>query len=443
MRSVASLTLAAMIAQPVMAQTVSDAGATPEAGLNIPANTQLFGDPTSNVYRPTATVNGEIITATDVEQRLGLIRIANGGNIPAEELPRLRLQIFSQLVDEMLQIQEARAQEIELQDAEINQEFTRVAASLRQTPEQFTQYLTANGSSAASLRQQIRGSIAWQSLLGRNIEPFTNVSTEEVQSMVDRMISQRGTEEYRIGEIYLPATSATLGAVAENARRILESLSNGSATFQDQARRFSQASTAAQGGDLGWIRLSQLPSTLSDAARTMQPGQLAGPVEVPGGISILFLIDKRQVLTADPRDAVLSLKQVSLTFAPGTTAARASELAAAFNTATRTIAGCGQADTVAASLGATVVARDNIALRDLPPPLQATLSTLQIGQTTQPFGSPDEGVSVLVLCGRDMPQEAATPSTEAIADRLRQDRINRRAQRYMRDLRRDAVIDYS
>jgi peptidyl-prolyl cis-trans isomerase SurA len=75
--------------------------------------------------------------------------------------------------------------------------------------------------------------------------------------------------------------------------------------------------------------------------------------------------------------------------------------------------------------------------------LQATLSTLQIGQTTQPFGSPDEGVSVLVLCGRDMPQEAATPSTEAIADRLRQDRINRRAQRYMRDLRRDAVIDYS
>jgi peptidyl-prolyl cis-trans isomerase SurA len=48
----------------------------------------------------------------------------------------------------------------------------------------------------------------------------------------------------------------------------------------------------------------------------MQAGQLAGPVEVPGGFSILYLIDKRKVLTADPRDAVLSLKQISIAFSP-------------------------------------------------------------------------------------------------------------------------------
>jgi peptidyl-prolyl cis-trans isomerase SurA len=51
----------------------------------------------------------------------------------------------------------------------------------------------------------------------------------------------------------------------------------------------------------------------------MAPGQLAGPIEIPGGFSILYLIDKRQVLTADPRDAVLSLKQISIAFPKGTT----------------------------------------------------------------------------------------------------------------------------
>ncbi|MFM6853827.1 MAG: peptidylprolyl isomerase [Sphingopyxis sp.] len=442
MRLFASIAAAALVAQPIAAQTVADEGM-PDAGLNIPANSQLFGNGDSNVYRPTATVNGEIITATDVEQRIAIVRIANNGNLPAEEMQRLRLQIFSQLIDERLQVQEAKANKIELEQADIDREFARVAAALRQSPEQFAQFLTSNGASMAAMKSQIRADIAWRNLLGRNVEPFINVSEEEVSGIVERMTSQRGTQEYRIGEIYLPATAANVQSVAENARRILESLGNGSATFQEQARRFSQASTASVGGDLGWIRLSQLPTSMAEAAQTMQPGQLAGPVEVPGGVSILFLIDKRQVLTADPRDAVLSLKQVSLSFPAGTTPTRATAMASAFATGTRNIAGCGQADSVAATLGADVISRDQIALRDLPPPLQNALGQMQIGQVTPPFGSQEQGISVLVLCGRDLPQEAAAPSTEAISERLLQERVNRRAQRYLRDLRRDAVIEYS
>jgi peptidyl-prolyl cis-trans isomerase SurA len=139
---------------------------------------------------------------------------------------------------------------------------------------------------------------------------------------------------------------------------------------------------------------------------------------------------------------VLSLKQISLNFPTGTSVSRASELAAGFAQQTRAIAGCGQADTVAASLGAEIISRDQISMRDLPPQLQATLAEMQIGQVTQPFGSPEEGVSVLVLCGREAPTETSLPSTEQVADNIRQERVNRRAQRYLRDLRRDAVIDY-
>ena len=74
----------------------------------------------------------------------------------------------------------------------------------------------------------------------------------------------------------------------------------------------------------------QLPAELATAAREIQPGQLVGPIELSGGFSILYLIDKRQVLTADPRDAVLSLKQVSITFPAGTDSALASRKANEF-----------------------------------------------------------------------------------------------------------------
>ena len=81
---------AAVIATPVAAQTVPD-NEVPTTSLNIPGNVQLYGDAKPNVYRPSATVNGEIITATDIEQRMALIRIANNNiNLPPEEEQRLR-----------------------------------------------------------------------------------------------------------------------------------------------------------------------------------------------------------------------------------------------------------------------------------------------------------------------------------------------------------------
>lgn len=427
---------------PVLAQTVGD-DEVPTSSLNIPGNVQIFGDANPNVYRPSATVNGEIITATDIEQRMALIRIANNDvALPPEELQRLRQQVFSNLIDEKLQIQEAKAADITIDENVVNDQFARLALRFKQTPEQFTTYLASKGSSAAAVKQQIRGEFAWDRLLSRNIQSTTNVSTDEVESVVQRMNDSKGQDEFHLGEIYLSAPPENVAAVTENAQKIIQALQAGG-SFAAYARQFSEASTAVVGGDLGWVKAGQLPASMAEAAMTMQPGQLVGPIQVPGGVSIMLMIDRRQVLTADPRDAVLSLKQISLDFPAGTTQARASELAGQFAEATRNIAGCGGADAVAAQLGANVVSRDNIEMRVLPAPLQNTLINLQIGQTTQPFGAANEGVSVLVLCGRDMPQTATAPNLEQIEARLLEEKVNKRAQRYLRDLRRDAVIEYS
>ncbi len=435
------LAVAAAGMTPVLAQTVSD-DETPTTSLNIPGNVQLYGDAKPNVYRPSATVNGEIITSTDIEQRLALIRIANSDMVlPPEEEQRLRQQIFSNLIDEKLQIQEARAADITIDEAMIDQQFAQLAARFRQTPDQFAEYLKSKGSSASAVKQQIRGEFAWDRLLARNVQSTTNVSTEEVEAVVKRLNEAKGQDEFHLGEIYLSATPENAAAVADNARKIMEALRSGG-SFAAYARQFSEASTAVVGGDLGWVRPGQLPPSMAQAAAQMEPGQFVGPIEVPGGMSILLMVDRRQVLTADPRDAVLSLKQISLNFAPGTTPAQASELAGKFTDATKTIAGCGAADAVAQSLGASVVARD-ILMRQLPAPLQATMMDLQVGQTSQPFGAVDEGISVLVLCGRDMPQSASAPDLQQIEQRLLDEKVNKRAQRYLRDLRRDAVIEYS
>jgi len=443
-RPLLALTLAATLGSAASGQEAPAPEQADSTGaFNIPQAVTLFGQNNPNVRRATAIVNGDIITGTDVDQRLALILSANDRKVSEEEKQRLRMQVLRNLIDETLQIQEAKASDVEVSDAEVEQSYARVAQqNFNQNIEAMDAYLKRVGSSAASLKRQIRGELAWQALLRRNVQPFVNVSEEEVKELLQRLKAAKGTDEYRLGEIYLSATPDARAVVGENARKIVDQIRQGG-SFVAYARQYSQASTAAVGGDLGWIRLAQLPAELATAARELQPGQLAGPIEVPGGFSILYLIDKRQVLMADPRDALLALKQVSIDFPPGTTPAEAERRVGEFAKTMGQAHGCGAVDAVAASLGAQVVANDQVRARDLPAQLQDAVLSLQVGETSPPFGSLNDGVRMLMLCGRDDPGADSGPSFEDLMTQMEDDRINKRAQTYLRDLRRDAIIEYN
>lgn len=424
------------------AQTVADRDGPPStAGLDLPQNLQIFGQQDPNVRKPTAIVNDTVITRTDVDQRVAMIVALNNVNLRPEDRERLQLQVLRQLIDETLQIQEAKANEVSVTQAQIDQSYARVSRNFKQTPETFGTYLRSVGASERTLKRQIEGELAWNRLLQRKVTPFVNVGDEEVQAIIDRLKASQGTPEYNLREIYLSAPPERAAEVTAAMRKMIEQMRAG-APFEYFARNFSEASTKAVGGDLGWVRLSMLPDALQTAAGGIEVGQIAGPIEVPGGYSILYLVDKRQVLTADPRDARLSLRQMTIKFPPGTTQAQASGRAAEFAKTIQTINGCGGVAKVAADIGAEVVDNDAVRVRDLPPQLQDIVLKMQVGQATPPFGSPQEGVRTLVLCGRDDPQQAALPRADQIQSQLEEQRVNLRAQRMLRDLRRDAIVEY-
>ncbi|MEO7467447.1 MAG: SurA N-terminal domain-containing protein, partial [Sphingobium limneticum] len=127
--------------QPAVAQTVDDDGNVASQQLNLPKDVTVFGKSDPNVRKATAIVNNRIITGTDIDQRLALIITANGGKVEAEEKERLRVQVLRNLIDETLQIQEAAANDIKIDPAEIQQSYERVAANFRQSPAQFDAYL--------------------------------------------------------------------------------------------------------------------------------------------------------------------------------------------------------------------------------------------------------------------------------------------------------------
>jgi peptidyl-prolyl cis-trans isomerase SurA len=431
---------AIVLAAPLLSVVAAAQVAPGSPGLNIPGNIEFVGKQLPGVRKATAIVNGDIITETDIDQRLALILASNRITLPPDEVQRVRAQVLRNLIDESLQIQAAAQQEIEITETEIDQYFARVAQGFNRTAADFATYLRSVGASDRSLKRQIRGELSWQRLQRRQIEPFVTVGEDEVQAVIDRLNASRGTSEFRVAEIFISATSETAAEARANAARIVQQIRAG-ASFPAYARQFSEASTAAVGGDLGWVRAEQLPTELAPLVAQMPVGAISDPVEVPGGFSVVAVADKRQILVADPRDAVLSLMQLSIDLPAGTTPAAAQARAQGLQAATQSMGGCGRAAEVATSLGAELISNDQTRVRELPPPLQPLLLGLNIGQATPPFGSA-ERVSVLVLCGRDDPAPATGPTFDQVYAQLNEERVNRRAQRYLRDLRRDAVVDY-
>ncbi|MBA2466533.1 MAG: peptidylprolyl isomerase [Sphingomonas sp.] len=360
--------------------------------------------------------------------------------MPADEIERLRQQVLRNLIDETLQIQAAKIEEIEIKPADIDRTLQRVAQSNKQSVDALTALLERNRSSIKTMRRQIEGEMAWARLQRAKIESGVSVGEDEVKSVLERMNASKGTQEFRVGEIFLSANSANQDQILTNANKILEQLRNG-ASFGGYARQYSEASTAAVGGDLGWVRPEQLPEPIAARLRSMAPGQISPPIPVQGGFSIVAVQDTRKVLTADPRDAVLSLKQVSIAFPKGSSRAAAEPVVARFAQAAQSVGGCGGADKIAADFRGELVESEQVKIRDLPPALQQIMLPMQVGQATQPFGSIEEGVRVLVICGRDERAESA-PSYDDVYNRLNEERVNVRSRRYLRDLRRDAIIEF-
>ena len=417
----------------------AQSGAPRQPGLDIPENVSFIGrDP--NVRKATAIINGDVLTETDIDHRLALVEASNNIRVPPDELQRIRAQILRNLIDESLQIQAAAQRDVEVEQREIDEAFTRVARQAGHTRESFGAFLRTIGSSERSMRRQIHAELAWQRLQGSEIAPFVNVGDEEVQAVIDRLNASRGTREFHVREIFLSASAENAAEIQTNAARIVQQVRAG-ASFPAYARQFSEATTAAVGGDLGWVRAEQLPTPLDQAVQQLPIGAISDPIAVQGGYSILAIEDTRQILMPDPRDATLSLMQLSIAFPPGTSEQQAAPAIERFVQTTQSMGGCGGAQAAAATLGAELVANDRTA-RDLPPVLAEMLLSMGIGQVTRPFGTLDSRISVLVLCGRDDPQDVNAPTFADVQTRLEEERINRRAQRFLRDLRRDAIIDY-
>src|SRR5258707_7902956 len=235
-------------------------------------------------------------------------------------------QILRQMVDEKLQIQDAKRLGLKTTDGELQQRFGDIERAAGMARGQFRQYLQTVGVPYEIAVQQIDAQIAWTKIIRRKVRSQVDVSEAEIDDALGRMRTNVGKTESRVAEIFVPADRADLADEAKrSADRITEQLKRG-APFGAVAQQFSQGATAQAGGELGWVLPGSLDASLDAAVEKLPVKQYSQPIPSSAGWHIRDVIDHRQFAATRPDDMRLNLTQMTL---PLPTNASADEVAKA------------------------------------------------------------------------------------------------------------------
>jgi peptidyl-prolyl cis-trans isomerase SurA len=391
------------------------------------------------VQRIAALVNDDVISGFDVERRLELVLRSTRMTDTPENRRRLRARILEMLIDEKLQLQAAKQQNVQVTDADVKAAISSIEKRNRVPPGHLDDFLRSMGIDRDTLMQQIKARLAWNKVVLRKLSP---ISDEEVDEALAKAKADVGRPRYRISEIFLPIDSP---ARADETRQATEDLLNqikGGVPFADAAREFSRGATAAEGGDIGWVLDDQLDPEVAKALAQLSPGEISDPILSASGYFLIQLHEKDRFRSQQADEAALALRQVLFAVPSSPSRAQIAEAEGRARDFAGGVNGCDDMEAAARrDDGAQFIDLGRLKASQLAQSIRDAVKSLDVGQMSAPLDTP-AGVVLLMVCGRDEPQPLPALNRQAVIEDLTQKRMAQASQRYIRDLRRDAVVEY-
>ncbi|WP_276202146.1 peptidylprolyl isomerase [Thalassospira permensis] len=385
-----------------------------------------------------AVVNDAPISVVDLVERIKLVAASSNIPMSPQRSQEMAPQILQQLINEKLQLQESERRGFEVTDADIDRAKTLIEQNSGLPKGGLDQFLAQNGIAPETIRNQIRPQIAWQKLLGsmrREIE----ISDTEIDDNLERIRSNQGKPRNNVQEIFLPVDNPQDETkVYQNAREVIRALEQG-ANFGGLARQFSASSSAANGGNLGWLYSGEMAGELQQAINQMQPGDVSDPIRTIRGYYILKLLERRRGDANALTDVRLDLYQLFVPIAANTPQDEVNSKLGILQNAKETADSCQSLANVAVDLGSDMSGKtEGISPNDLAGPVRNAVANLDKGGISDLI-KVDGGALLVMVC--DKTEESTLPDRESIRQRLEMERLEILARRKLRELRRNAFID--
>ena len=248
--------------------------------------------------RIVAVVNNEVITSNDLNNRMAMVvkqLQAQSTQLPPQDA--LKKQLLERMINDMVQMQEAKETGIRVDDATLDKALQRIADENNLSMTEFRRRLEEDGVRWQKFREEVRGEVIMSRLREREVESGINVTEAEVDTQLSLEAREATTDqEFRLAHILVlvpeQATSAQIEARRKRALQALSELRKG-AEFAQISAQYSDAPDALQGGNLGWRPSGRLPAIFLEALTPLKSGEITDILRSANGFHIVKLLDRR------------------------------------------------------------------------------------------------------------------------------------------------------
>jgi peptidyl-prolyl cis-trans isomerase SurA len=243
--------------------------------------------------RMVAVVNNGIVTQSELEERMAQAVAdlrRNNTQPPAADV--LQRAVLDRLVMDEIQWQEAERSGIEITDEMLNEQLRQMAEANDLTLDQLPEQMARQGIHYASFREELRKELARQQLRRREVRNRVYISPRELEQHMARLAKlpdELGEYNYSHILIALPidATQEQVDALAKRADEVYQRAAT--EDFAQLAVTYSNSQSALEGGQMGWVRGTNLPPSLAEVIVALKPGEVSKPVSNANGFHIVKL----------------------------------------------------------------------------------------------------------------------------------------------------------
>jgi peptidyl-prolyl cis-trans isomerase SurA len=230
-------------------------------------------------------VNGEPITALDVEQRSKLTQLSTHKAPP-------RQQVIDELIDEKLKVREAKKFGLEVSTSEVDSAYASMAGRMRLTPEQLTQQLAKSGVHVSTLKARIKSDLAWPQLVRGRYQASLQIGEKDLLVAMDTDSDDTGYD-YTLRPILFLVPAGSPATLMEGRKREAEALRGrfqGCEDGLDFARALRDVAVREQ-----VVRSSaDIPPELRKVLEGIEVGRLTPPEVTKFGIEMFAICAKKE-----------------------------------------------------------------------------------------------------------------------------------------------------
>ncbi len=238
-----------------------------------------------------ANIGNQIISSYELKNKIKTIIFLSKQELSQKNINMVKEQAIRSLIDSKIKSQELSKYNISKDDGANSDIFLKNISSQYGTNVAGLQKIfLENNLDFEIYSNELKAEFYWQKLIFSLYKDKINLNDNDLNNELDKIVKdQKNINEYQLAEIEISFLNDSKDQ--KNIEDIYDQIKK--LGFKDAAIKFSQSTSAFDGGDLGWISEKSLSNKIFNIIKKMKVGDVSKPIQQTNTLLILKLIDKR------------------------------------------------------------------------------------------------------------------------------------------------------